>query len=598
MALQAGSEDEARDCLTSLREQHHLDSVNALFLQVQLLAAFGRFEDMLRLPLLDDLLRIRRPAAVTQALIQAVYRHHLARFEEADDPQGAARKFRTEVFPLFSSLFANRSGMNGPDVRKCFMLLAVTQSPPSPQLRDDILATQGIGAEEAAYLAKLAQLLPAPAPPLHEPTIEQALLAIQANDFDGAFALALSLPPSTQRCRVFCECALELQTLEARALAIEAVQALSDDDRSGFLQGRINQQLWAQIQGTAADEPAAAPEPAPAVGESLPQDWCSWLEHLDRHDGKKGSRELARQGAGEWRIPDLLQQPDGISRLLALLRGTRTQAAERVLRDCLPYLLAFFQQDDAWPNPAFREVYRSLLELLFYSTEGSQADLTLFNQLLDALLLLGAGDAASYREFVVFGRDLWARLDSPLLLDWLLDLLECLVIHPCSDKDARHELLQDALNGLRKHHRRVNAEQRELLRLLAGDLGQGELFAQYFPESEETEPDPAGDPLARLAGRSVGAYTLSESAGRQFQQVLQSRCPTVRVSLCHDLDASKRLKQLAKQVDVFVMVTASAKHAATVAIEDNRPAGMPLLRPAGKGSASMLRVMREYLENA
>jgi hypothetical protein len=70
------------------------------------------------------------------------------------------------------------------------------------------------------------------------------------------------------------------------------------------------------------------------------------------------------------------------------------------------------------------------------------------------------------------------------------------------------------------------------------------------------------------------------------------------VSLCHDLDASKRLKQLAKQTDVFVMVTASAKHAATSAIEDNRPAGMPLLRPAGKGSASMLRVMREHLENA
>ena len=311
-----------------------------------------------------------------------------------------------------------------------------------------------------------------------------------------------------------------------------------------------------------------------------------------------GSRELARQGANEWLVSDLLGQPDEVGRFLHLLNGNRSQAAERVLRDCLPHLLAFFQKDDGWPNPAFREIYRALLELLFYSTEGSQADLALFNQLVDVLLLLGAGDAASYREFVASGRDLWARLDSPLLLDWLLDLLECLVIHPCSDKEARLELLQDALNGLRKHHRRVNAEQRELLRLLAGDLGQGELFAQYFPESEGAEPDPAGDPLARLAGRSVGAYTLSESAGRQFQQVLLSRCPTVRVSLCHDLDASKRLKQLAKQADIFVMVTASAKHAATIAIEDNRPAAMPLLRPAGKGSASMLRVMREHLENA
>jgi hypothetical protein len=236
-----------------------------------------------------------------------------------------------------------------------------------------------------------------------------------------------------------------------------------------------------------------------------------------------------------------------------------------------------------------------LLELLFYSTEGSQADLALFNQLLDVLLSLGAADTATYRELVTFGRDLWGKLDSPSLLDWILDLLECLVIHPCTDKEARLACLQDALNGFQKHFRRVNADQWELLRLLASDLGQLDLFNQYFPEAEPTQADPATDPFASLAERSVAVYTLSESAARQFQTVLERRCPKVRVSLCHDHDASRRLKQLAKQVDIFVMVTASAKHAATTAIEDNRPSGMPLLRPGGKGSASMLRALREHL---
>jgi hypothetical protein len=595
MALQAGNEDEARACLISLREQRQLDSANSLFLQVQFLVAFGRYDEILRLPLLDDLLRIRRPVAVTQALIQAVYRVYLAPFEEADDPQGGARKFRAEIFALFSGLFASRSGMNAPEVQKSFMLLAVSLSPPSPELRDEILATAGLPAAEAGYLAKLAQLLPAPAPPPQENTLDRALSAIQASRFDEALSLARGLPPSVQRCRILRECALELQTLETRALAIEAVTSLPVEDQASFLQGPINQQLWAQIQGVAAEQPAAEGEAAPESPEPLPNDWCSWLQHLDEHDGKKGSRELARQGATEWQVSDLLDKPEELATFSTLLTATRSQAAERVLRDCLPHLLSFFQKDEAWPSPAFRDIYRLLLELLLCSLEGSQADLAFFNQLLDVLLSLAAADAAAYRELVTFGRDLWGKLDSPVLLDWLLDFLECLVIHPCTDKEARQACLQDALNAFQKHFRRVSADQQEVLKLLASDLGQPELFNQYFPESEGTQPDPASDPFALLAERSVAVYTLSESAGRQFQTVLERRCPKVRISLCHDRDASNRLKQLAKQADMFVMVTARAKHTAISAIEDNRPRSMPLLRPGGKGSASMLRALREHL---
>jgi hypothetical protein len=72
MALQAANEAEAHRCLVDLRDQPHLDSVNFLYLQVQFLTAFGRDAEVLRLPLLDDLLRLRRPLAVTQALVEAV----------------------------------------------------------------------------------------------------------------------------------------------------------------------------------------------------------------------------------------------------------------------------------------------------------------------------------------------------------------------------------------------------------------------------------------------------------------------------------------------------------------------------------------------
>ena len=56
----------------------------------------------------------------------------------------------------------------------------------------------------------------------------------------------------------------------------------------------------------------------------------------------------------------------------------------------------------------------------------------------------------------------------------------------------------------------------------------------------------------------MAVYTLTESAGKQFKAILEARAPRVRVSLCNDLVASNRLKQLARQADVFLIATWSA----------------------------------------
>jgi hypothetical protein len=95
---------------------------------------------------------------------------------------------------------------------------------------------------------------------------------------------------------------------------------------------------------------------------------------------------------------------------------------------------------------------------------------------------------------------------------------------------------------------------------------------------------------------SVAAYTLTERAGKQFQSVLESLAPGVRVSLAHDLHASPRLKQLARQADLFVLVTSSAKHAASDCVRANRPPEKPTLLPTGKGAASLLASVRGYIE--
>ncbi|QLE53731.1 hypothetical protein FD724_38415 (plasmid) [Nostoc sp. C057] len=68
------------------------------------------------------------------------------------------------------------------------------------------------------------------------------------------------------------------------------------------------------------------------------------------------------------------------------------------------------------------------------------------------------------------------------------------------------------------------------------------------------------------------------------------------VYLSHDKGGNDRLRQWVRNSDIVVMVTASAKHAATGFIEANRPSHLaPILLVNSKGSASMLRAISLYL---
>jgi hypothetical protein len=589
MALRARERAAAEGTLTLLRERYHLDGVNALYLRVQLLDAFCGWSELLHLRELPELLRLRRPAAVSEALIRAVYHEHLARLEAADDPCGAADAFRRDVLPRFGNLFNSRAGMHCSEAARSFMLLAVTKVPPDLLLRDELLARVDLDPAGRAYIQRLGALAPecATKPPEGDP-LDLALEAVRASEFDRAFSLASDAPASAARAKLLCECALELGTIRSFAAAVTAVNAMGEEERAAFLRRRVNQALWEDLRTGAAEGVDAA------EGEAVPSDWCSWLEHLDRNEGRSGAREIARRGATEWPVEGLLGSPGALERLSGRLQANRSQAAEVALRDSLPHLLTFLARDPTWPNPALKTVYRSLLEILYYSTDGGRSDLIVFSELAEAMLALGAV-TTEYRELVSFARELWARFAAPATLDWAADVIEILVEQPCPDAEARRSFLQEVLDRAAGFSRHLTADQRELLRLSAADLGAIDLASTYFP----TDPGPSGDeidPLIALGGKSVAVYTLTVRSAEQFRRVVEGRGSGVSVTLLHDLGASKRLEQYARQADIFVLVTASAKHAATDFIRARRPAGKPLLFPAGKGTASMLAAVRTHVE--
>jgi hypothetical protein len=55
------------------------------------------------------------------------------------------------------------------------------------------------------------------------------------------------------------------------------------------------------------------------------------------------------------------------------------------------------------------------------------------------------------------------------------------------------------------------------------------------------------------------------------------------------------MKTLAHNVDIFIVNTWDAKHAATIGIKQNRPGDRPTLEPLGKSANKLLHVLLEYL---
>jgi hypothetical protein len=99
--------------------------------------------------------------------------------------------------------------------------------------------------------------------------------------------------------------------------------------------------------------------------------------------------------------------------------------------------------------------------------------------------------------------------------------------------------------------------------------------------------------LDALKGQSIAIFTLTESGGRQAEVALKEVIPTLRIELSHDHVASPPLTRLARDTDVFVMTTASAKHAATDCIVTSR-GSRPLLYAAGRGFSSIVTAVEEY----
>jgi hypothetical protein len=245
---------------------------------------------------------------------------------------------------------------------------------------------------------------------------------------------------------------------------------------------------------------------------------------------------------------------------------------------------------------AFASLYLTLFEQLATTTEGHGEELQTLGLLFDMLLVPSTDGHAvdRYREALGCIEQVISSCASASDIEWLLELVESVAARRILDRSAVVHFLDCIATKLHAHSRHVMQAHWDVLEHVCVNLGLDEWFNANRPPQA---PDGAARSVAAigLRDKTVAIYTLTEQAGRRAQAVLEQRFPGVRVRCFNDLVASPRLTSAAKEADVFVMVSWSATHAATDAIKEARSKLKPLLQPTGKGAASILQSIAQFV---
>lgn len=585
LALRQRDFDAADAALVELREFGHLDAWNLIFLRIQRWEASEDWEAILEKLDEGSLIELRRPRQVTEALLRALYRRWLLDLERNFQPAAALAHFRRDIEPHYGGLLTSRAGMSSPEATAMFMLKAAAAG--LGELRDAVLQSAPPDPKRMAWLEALAELV-TPAPP-HQPSADPALLALSQGDADRAFELLLQGAGGEFRVQLMLRCAVDIGTLQAAEFALEALYALPPERASLIRAQRVLGAMVDELEELCTAPSQNGEHSAPTA----PADWLGWLQRLDQGDlDENQSLQTATHGAREWSRTDFAARPGDVRRFADLLQlGRSAQRAEQ-LRLAVPAMMEYFLPESG-PLPAFLPVLRALTQHLAFEERRSGELLGTLAELVEATLRLGL-DRDGYRELGAELCELVLLPDlSPEHIDWGLDLLEMLLTLAPPDPPSTQRVGMHMYDWIRAWGSRVSLRQRKLFNALSREFGLGLVVPAPSSSADQIGERSLSD---LLSGKSLALYSLNEAAVDRVRSALRQECGTVQVTTFHDkAGGSPALLEAARSTDLFVIVTAAAKHAATNFIEDNRPKELATLRHHAQGSASLLRVVEEFV---
>lgn len=556
-ACAAGAQDAANKAYATLAADHRISEANRLFLEVQLLAAFGRWTELGEHPSLDVLLKLPRPSLASDALAQ------LAMSRLPDPPtMSAFEPIGTDFGSLIESVSAIRSAAG----TRYYTLWALAAGE-SPGLLRHRLAEAG-WSDDPKIIALLS------ATPVHgDGTITPPLKdlrrdvkqSIEEGRFDTAVELLSELPTDIVDLPAVLEAVSRTLTEKALTL-LERHRAAHGDET-------IHRALPPTRQANRSIEAQALPDKLTELfSVTSPQR----VEELDA--------AIRRTGVAE------LRTPGGTSAACEAIGQVSASEAPRHLSHGLDICIDLVRDLKASEASAadIRSLGYQVLELwAYHDYTGDRHRAARIANLAGDLAELGLG-MPGFDEVIELVRAGWAPFLTDADLPMGLDLLEQLIAYRPDRSSALDRLAVPMLSRVGPHNtKRIPTAALAVAVDLAPTFGlEIEPALRQFQEAQPTG--------TIRPGLKIGLYSLHEHALERTAKILRQRHPGLEVVACADRVSTEALRNAARSADLFVVMDRAAAHAATNALKRERKTA-PISYAAGKGSTSMIEAAEAWL---
>lgn len=548
LAIGARDQRLCNELLAELDRSGDLDEINLTFQRIRVLGGLRRWRELADLPALSDVLAMRRPPGVSRLVEEAVYQAHFADIDLAGDDDQLVEQFQR----LGDRLPGLGSRSPSPATRGQSIIQYLHAATVA---RDDGWADRiALAAEQVdSYLGTRLRLL---RPPVVVPD-DRTTQSYDAVDPD-------TLGPSGR---------VALGDLHGAVDAAQKVAANPDGVMLGHvLQAAVElaepgvaERVLALIethrQGAAADARSVVDtdhiQRLEQIARDVPRSWSDWFDRCSTAPSATDTLK-SLENSGVW---ERLSATELLTRL-----GTADQATLSVLAAASGQIIEAHL--DELEESDQHAILAELMLAMAVSGIATRAALAQSFRLLS--LAVEAGAPASRLSSMLDAMGVLIENAYPTA-EWIVDTLEIACWSPLGHSDpAVVQLEHQFREALRRTRRRVHGHAAERWRDLASEGG---LVGPWVPSGAQDESDASAADLRCLADQRIGIYSLEERAANSAKAHIERVAPGIDIRLNHDLKATQSLKDLAKNCEILLVVTASATHAATDAIKAARKQG-------------------------
>lgn len=556
-------------CLRELETSAHLDQSNLAFLRIRVYSGIGDTHAIFTDQDLEHVLQLRRPIGITRLLQTAVYERYLMTADYSGD-SAALLEAAGRIPSHLRTLATGAPIRTRPAVVVEFMLAILRRASTSTLER---LANEAQSV--APSLADSLRLLVAPAveattattPEVTEHTTlpparpeDEIHRLIAEGEFAAAVEAGLAETPSPILAALLLAC---IRDLEVPRLAVKVAAFV---DASG-------------LREVSSDDVVVRADLKWLQGFLNPQrnlGWLGWFDALEAHNLSDTAIDFSI--TSEW-AP--LDHSTLASRLTALDDDALARLGDHGGAFMAAHSSLFAGADGA-----------ALCERVlagFAVSERNSVGVRVQTVALLEYLATSGPKASVLTSSLEWTEVIVESATSAVTASWTVDVLQAATTSPHAlALAAKTRLFYRALELLRPVKSSLSLADIEGLRVVAEELAAG--LPEDF-EVQNSDADPAA-PFRHLRDAVVVLYSLTETATTRSAQILRRLVPGIDVRTTSEHDGSQQLAALSANADVFVMVAASAKHAATNFIKEHR-GGRPIIQVNSRGSSAILRELRE-----